>query len=400
MSALGSETTPFRISVPRREKTAAGSRLSAELRLDDRSWEVYFQSPDAELCASVEPFVALALSAAMLHRRTLAVESAVSPRLLGRLPELQRVFVEREPSLSVVEVRAPPEPAPPAPANADSALFFSGGVDSFYSLLEFEAQISHLVFVHGFDLHVSQPELYARVLPTMRAAAAAFHKRLVRVETNLREFTEDLGSWPLHFYGPAKAATALALAPLAHRFFSSGENITPEYPDCSRLELDPLWSTEAVEIVHVGHDASRFEKLRRIGPDARVQPHLRVCWENQGGRYNCCECSKCLRNMAALRALGCLDAVTTFDRPLNLRRVARWLYISDTLHRSGIEDIVAHLRERNADPELAHALRQVLARYGRPRPRDLWSECLRFPGRLLRKVERTLRDASRRPTRP
>lgn len=323
----------------------------------------------------------------------LEIEAPVSPRLLAQLPEFQRIFTRRERTLRQVEVRAQPDQHPRSPRRGNTALFFSGGVDASHSLLEHESEISHLIFVHGFDIFVSRGDLYQEFLPSMQAAATTFGKELVQLETNLRDFTDAMGSWPFHFHGPVKAAAALALEPLAHRFLASGENISSQFRDSSRFELDPLWSTEAVEIVHVGHDVNRFNKLRRIGPDPRVQQHLRVCWENRGERYNCCECVKCLRNMCALRALGHLDQVTTFDRPLDLTRVAEWMEVAIPLHRDELRAIVEHLEAGHPDPELKSAVQRVLERYYAKERTERWRSYRSLPGRAVRKAGRLVRQA-------
>ena len=41
--------------------------------------------------------------------------------------------------------------------------FFSGGVDSFYTLLEQQAEITHLICIHGFDIPVENKALFALV---------------------------------------------------------------------------------------------------------------------------------------------------------------------------------------------------------------------------------------------
>lgn len=398
VQAAAQSPEPLEVSAPRLQANGGSFVLSATLRLGDRRWEVDFRS-DAELACSWEPFLVLALPAAMHLGRPLVVPGEVSPLLLARLPELQSTWAAGEPSVRPVEVLAPPGSPPRLAAGRASALFFSGGVDSFHSLLELDADLSALVFVDGFDLHPHQRDLYARALASVREVAASFGKRLICVQTNLRAFADELGDWGIHFHGPAKAAVALALAPAVRRCHFSGERLLPGNRDCSRLELDPLWSTEQVEILHVGHDVTRFDKLRRIAPDPRVRGHLRVCWENRGGRYNCGECSKCIRNMAALRALGWLDSVATFDRPLKPREVRRRLGITGISSRTGVEDIVGHLRVTGRDPELLRVLERILARHAwevrHPRAHRAAQHCRAFPGRALRKLWRLLHTARR-----
>ena len=82
--------------------------------------------------------------------------------------------------------------------------------------------------------------------------------------------------------------------------------------------LDPLWSTELTEFVHHGAHATRVDKCRVLANSEVAMRHLRVCWENREGRYNCGECEKCLRTMVNLAAVGALGRCTTL--PVESRR--------------------------------------------------------------------------------
>lgn len=390
---------PIRVSAPLLETGPEGWRLSATLAFDDQNWEIFFRSSDTELAHAVEPFLELALPAAMAHDRALVVEGPVSPQLLAQLPELQRLWNKRVPSMQTVEVVAPARTDAPAPASPGTVLLFSGGVDSFFSLLEHEAELTALVFVDGFDIHPHQRELHAQVWSRLAAAAASFDKPLIRVETNLREFADALGDWGMHFYGAACAAVAQALAPAVGRCYISGEKQGADSRDGSRPELDPLWSTETVEFRHFGQNFSRLQKLERICPDPRVRAHLRVCWENRSGRYNCGECSKCLRNMAALRAIGWLDQVSTFDRPLSLEALEKRVPLAASLGlRGSVQEIVEYLRDRDTDPDLRHSLERALARAERELRHPGMYRALKlvqaFPARVRRKLDRLLQSAA------
>ena len=91
---------------------------------------------------------------------------------------------------------------------------------------------------------------------------------------------------------------------------------------CSHPALDPLWSTEAVEVVHDGAETRRVDKVAALAASPLALRYLRVCWENRGGAYNCGRCGKCMRTMVDLDLAGALghtvDAtgtVSTRDTP-------------------------------------------------------------------------------------
>ena len=257
-------------------------QLSAMIRIGDAENEVFFRTVDGPIDKSIEPFLALGLLPAMILGQDLHVVGPVSPVLLNNLRILQTRFLEQYPQLHVVAIVADAEAPRLPPTPRRTGVFFSGSVDSFFTLLEHQHEISDLVFVHGFDIPLSSRDLHAAAPAMIRRVAQGMSKRLIRIETNLREFTDRYGDWGQHLHGPALAAVALLLSRQIQRMFVAGE-LRGGTLSASRLEFDSLWSTEWVEIIHDGHDATRFQKLRRIGSHPLAQQSRRVCWENFPG---------------------------------------------------------------------------------------------------------------------
>lgn len=95
--------------------------------------------------------------------------------------------------------------------------FFSGGLDSFRTLQRFGHQLDHLLFVHGFDIPLSDPAKGDLVQAALTQMAAEVGPSLLTVRTNLRAFTDRWVSWERHQCGGALAAVALLLAPRLSR---------------------------------------------------------------------------------------------------------------------------------------------------------------------------------------
>ena len=339
-----------------------GMRRSATIRVDSEEFEVYFQSADAPLADGVEPFLALALPAAMATGRRLVVDMPVSPKLLANLPTLQHRFAAQDPALRVVEVTATPATGCGTAKTGRTGMFFSGGVDSFFTLFTHEREIQDLVFVHGYDIRLSDAPLHAAARDSVRNVATATGKRLIHVETNLRQFTNRFGDWGTRYHGPAKGAVALLLTPHLGRIYFNGESIPQDQCDASRPALDPLWSAETIEVLHFGDAHSRLEKLRTIHSQPLVRQHLRVCWENRGGQFNCGVCSKCMRTMACLRALGCLEYFPRFDRPLDLQALSA-LALPKPLHRRELRGVLEHVETHGTDLKMERAIQRALRRH-------------------------------------
>lgn len=112
---------------------------------------------------SGDTFAAAALLPAMARGEDLeiAADLPVSPKLLEGMSRLQDIHHSWNPALKVVRVHTKTVPASSLHAGAMS--FFSGGVDSTYTFLERMDEISHLVFIQGFDfyVHVGDPAAFS-----------------------------------------------------------------------------------------------------------------------------------------------------------------------------------------------------------------------------------------------
>ena len=159
------------------------------------------------------------------------------------------------------------------------------------------------MLIHGFDIPLADTKTFALAEEQAREVARLFGKRLILVRTNLNwEQPSVPGGWRWYF-GAALVAIAYALAPNHSKIFIASGHAYRDLPPCTtHALLDPLWSTETLQIVHDGGE-TRINKLRVLVRHPEALARLRVCWENQGN-YNCGVCEKCIRTMLGLRAFG------------------------------------------------------------------------------------------------
>jgi hypothetical protein len=310
--------------------TRGPGELSFEARISDEAQRVWFRT-ETDVTPHADAALAACLMPAMTSGGALRMSDPVSPRLLRNQREFQAI--QRGWSkgwradglrLETVEVEAPPR-TPGAPAAGRVAALFSGGVDSWWTVLEF-GELTDLVFVRGFDLTPHRPDharLTDEVEERLRGAAGELDRSFHVVETNVRQLSDPLLPWDFYF-GSAAAAVALLFSPLFERAMITGDS---DYEVQERFGanwlVDQLLGSEELEIVETGGRVSRMDRLRRIAPDSRVQSTLRVCWQNPGGAYNCGRCRKCLMTMIGLEAIGLREAFTTFPRELDLEAVAQ-----------------------------------------------------------------------------
>lgn len=303
----------------------AANRLVFNIDDGSQTRIFFFRSDDILLTPRADALAASALIPAMRSGSSLCISGTLSGQLRKNLSAIQNLYSSWHPELINVPIESGGHTNVSERRGSRVGLFFSGGVDSFYTLLKHRDEITDLIFVHGFDISADQSELGENVAGHLRAAATRFGKQLVVIQTDVRRMLSGFGEWGNVTHGAALAASAHLLPDEFRKVYISA-SYYHEYlkPWGSHPELDPLWSSDGLEIEHDGCEARRFDKIRKISGDPVAMQFLRVCWKNKDGAYNCCRCEKCLRTMLDLQAAGVLSQCTAFDLPLVPRRI-RWM---------------------------------------------------------------------------
>jgi hypothetical protein len=178
-------------------------------------------------------------------------------------------------------------------------------------------------------------------------------------------------------FGSCLASIAHTLG-LNKTYIPSSHTYNELGPSGSHPLTDPLWSSEATEIVHDGAHRKRTEKTQMLIHNNVLMDNLVVCWEEPN--QNCGKCGKCLRTMVTLKLLGAKSSA--FPGDLRLRDVARHKISSNTYLPFFHEHL--ELAQKKNDRKMARALKRCLRRnYILLFLQDLDSRCL---GGTLRKV--------------
>ena len=334
--------------------------VSATFVVEGKPVEVWFRSSVPLFASRSDAVLPLGLLAAMRTGRPLVVAGGISPRLLANASRAQDILA----SFSDHDLRATTIDAEPTLVEGTGdrgvGAFFSCGVDSFFTALNHADELTHLVFVRGFDILEVDSQRGTDALDSARRSAAELGLDLIEIETNLRELTETFAVWHLA-HGPALGAVALLLQGRLQRILvPSGFSYRQLIPWGSHPLLDPLWGTELLTVEHDGTDATRSDKVAALTGSDTAMRHLRVC-TNQFATSNCGRCPKCLRTMVILRLLGVLDRCPTFPPSLHLASVAR-LRLSKGYHPSSHHNL--RTARESGDWRLAVALMLAF----RPRP--------------------------------
>ena len=350
----------------RRLDSADGhTTVSADFVLGGKSQRIWFRANSEAVCEGFDPFLPVALIPAMRRKWTISVEGPVSSKLLQGADVVQQLMTDWYSDFGKVELQSRTMVAPPVSDQTGVASFFSGGVDSFYTLQQHLEEISHLIFVHGFDIPLSHSKDREKAAASARKAADQLGLPLIEVETNLRQFGQPHVSWPHAYFGAGLAAVALLLSPRFKRVYLPASVSRDQLvPMGSHPDLDPRWSNEQMRLIHDGLDATRFEKIQSIGAWDVARKRLRVCYQLNTEHLNCGRCRKCLWTMMMLRASGDLDQVESFAAPLNLNELRLYPPVPK-YERDRFHEAVALLRSRDADPEFQNVLCDMLAANGR-----------------------------------
>lgn len=150
------------------------------------------------------------------------------------------------------------------PEGGEAALF-SGGVDSFHTVQRHLGTLANLLFIHGMDIKLDDVALFDKARAGLQAAAAELGLPLTVARTNMREFADRHVDWLQHDHGAAIASVALAHTGMWRRtYLASTYTKGQQVPLGSHVDLDPLWSTNSMEVVHDGVEDDRTAKVRAI----------------------------------------------------------------------------------------------------------------------------------------
>jgi hypothetical protein len=368
-------------------------------------FDVFFQVP-AEFGSFVlrdaaDPFVPALLLPSMMAGEDLEIGVPVSARLLRRVARAQDILVSWwRPHFRRIRVLANAAHGPAERAGSTGALF-SGGVDSFYTLLKSlkggpsrdTRPITHLLFMRGLETPLEKARGVDESERRAEEVARAVGKKLLLCETNLRtHFCPDRGAYKPavldyehHYNGAALASAALALSSgLGAVLIPSSFSYVEQAAWGSTALLDELWSTERLEVVHDGSECRRSDKLSTlVAYDPLAQKHLRVCIRNAGGPDNCGRCKKCVRTMVALELLGALPQSRTFPATLPPDLAAHLARTEEVW----LEELESLALETGRRPDLGRLITRSLRR--RRRRRGLALLARNIPG--LDRVRRLVR---------
>lgn len=310
LSALRAKnsTAPIEVFV-RANRSTSSRRIDAIV--DGK--QIYFLSPDTNLNQSMEGLGSAFLIPALHANRDLHIHGEVCntwaqqvsgvPKLLNDWWQYSNITLKF--GEATCDTRR----------SDQRCLAFSGGVDSFYTLLKNPQPINALVTVLGYDVKLKDRRRCRSLADCVSSVAALNGLKSIKVSSNLRRH-------PLFKKTPWERSHGGAIIAIGHLLsesfgtlvISSSVTAASEQVWGSRWDLDPMFGSDRLKVEHFGETQKRLQKLISIANEPIVRSHLRVCWVSRDADANCCECEKCVRTMLILDVCQQLGKFTSFPR--------------------------------------------------------------------------------------
>lgn len=342
---------------PGTEATGGDSALAVRFSCGGYDKVIRFEARGATLTANGDALLCLGLIPAMELGVDLSIEADVDLELLDHAREIQALLCRWYPGYTTIDVQARPIERT-YPKGRGTGLFFSGGVDSGYSLATERERVSKLVTLIGADVEPTDVARVARMETIAREVAGGFGVGSILVTTDIRSVSDRLVGW-VEYHGAVLAAVRHMLA---HEFenqliASSADESSWTRRWGSHPALDTLWGTTGARFEHHGL-VHRFAKVERISCEPVLMEHLRVC--NRAFEH----CGVCHSCQFMLAALDLIDMRATAPTYRHLTSRERALKVTGDGSLSDFRNLRA-AAEKGGHMDIVAAIDRAVARYNR-----------------------------------
>lgn len=206
--------------------------------------------------------------------------------------------------------------------------FFSGGVDSLYTLRKNHSslpeghpgRIRDVIFVHGFDFghrpdRGSEDGAFEFFIKEFAPVFRETQVDAIPMWTNVYQLGVDsVDFWLREFMGPAMGAVANSLSGrISDCIVASSYNIETLHSFSSHPVIEPRLGSFALRVHHDAERMTRLGKVKVIADWPVALKCLRVCFFGEPGKLNCGVCAKCVRTKIELQCAGKLRETRSFE---------------------------------------------------------------------------------------
>ena len=215
-----------------------------------------------------------------------------------------------------------------------SALLFSGGLDSYESLIRHLYESPYLLSVLGADIEISDTRRWQEFTQFNGEQPMVAEARRLSIESNLRDFygpevdlMVGIGWWGKVQHGMGLLGVC---APLSYKcgfntlLIASSNTSEVDFGWGSHPRLDQQVRWAGLRVLHDGYHLRRTDKVANVVGFAEASGEkvkLRVCYSEHRTGYNCSRCTKCQRTMLAFLLEDADPGEFGFKVPENLPRM-------------------------------------------------------------------------------
>ncbi len=345
---------------------APSDRVDVSFAWGDARRKTYFSCPGHRLQKSGDALFCLGLAPAMEIGVDLNIHSPVDQTLLDNGDKIQDLLCHWYPGYRPIRVLA--EATTRQYSNdRGSGVFYSGGVDSSYSLADASDRLDALVTLVGADVDVDDTRQADHLDGVVRQVGARHGLEPFIVHTDIRRVSDRLIGW-VEYHGALLAAVRHMLADRLENqlIASSADESSWNRRWGSHPALDPLYGTPGARIEHHGL-VDRLTKVARIIDDPVLMSNLRVCDYSVD---NCGVCEDCTFMLLALDVLDAFDRAPTFSRaPVDPARVR----VTGEGSISDLTKLRQAFIERKPSSPAVDYLTEAFARYDREKRIRRWA---------------------------
>ena len=316
---------------------------------------------------SYDAFLLVPLYLAMYHKQDLYIRGNVSKRLYKNIMTyIQTILCEFSDKLSKINVFV----------NGFTDLIRRGdcigtgiscGVDSLSTIYDHfiredddDYKINALFLfncgTHGDYENPKTFELYEKLYELNKRAAYEMNLPVYLINSNLHAFTHKIGEQRVGYF--AIWSCILAFEKAIKKYYASSSNEYEEIKTFSKYMKDydmaefcesylvPLICTENLELIVDGCQYRRTQKTEKISDWEIARKYLNVCVNTEDGR-NCSKCSKCMRTLIPLDAMGKIEKFAgVFDLDVYRKHSLRYkcYFIANTKKIGFAKDIADYCR--------------------------------------------------------
>jgi hypothetical protein len=328
-------------------------RIVGEVVYDNRTIpaeQYWFDVPEqyrSALNDNGNPWFICLLPLAMTLGEPVKMDLPVDPVLYKNARKLQAIWKSWYPGLTKVSMDVPILDLKRTPASRTAA-FFSGGVDSFFTVLRNArptdkfadyTPVDDLITVGGFDIPLSREKEFEEMRRNLQVSADRMGKPLLDVLTNIRTTYWNKAAWGLLAHGCGLAAVAHVLDKrIGRALLATSGGYMDLYVWGTHVLTDPLLSSAQLSFCDDGEEFSRAQKTEFIAAFPEAMNALHVCYK-LASEKNCSKCIKCYRTMMTLDVLGAKTKAPTFDWSLYKVRKVRNILLRHDTDRAYMKDI-------------------------------------------------------------